>query len=77
MLFDPRVPEHLVALNPSGGLAFTHPREQYFGSGERLSPQGWVVGAGFRADGPIPAGSRTGGPSPPGHTARTSVTSGT
>lgn len=51
VLFDPRVPEHLVALNPSGGLAFTHPREQYFGSGERLSPQGWVVGAGFRADG--------------------------
>ena len=52
-VFDPLDPNHLLLLNPSGALAVTHPDETVFGSGERLSPQGWVVGAGFRQDGKV------------------------
>ncbi|HYH66255.1 MAG TPA: AAA family ATPase, partial [Urbifossiella sp.] len=52
-VFDPHDPDHLLLLNPSGALSVTHPDETVFGSGEQLSPQGWVVGAGFRQDGKV------------------------
>ncbi len=51
--FDATDPEQLLVINPSGGLAVTHTKDRNFGSGERLSPQGWLVGAGFRPDGKV------------------------
>jgi WD40 repeat protein len=48
--FDPRVADELMICNPSGSLALANCRE-YNPSNEHLSPQGWVVGAGFRPDG--------------------------
>ncbi len=51
--FDPENQDHLLAVNPSGGLAITHAADRQFGSGERLSPQGWLAGAGFRENGQV------------------------
>lgn len=51
--FDPLDRDHLLAINPSGGLAITHATDRQFGSGERLSPQGWLAGAGFRENGQV------------------------
>jgi WD40 repeat protein len=50
IVFDPKVSDQLIICNPSGSLALLNSHE-FNRNNEHLSPQGWVVGTGFRPDG--------------------------
>ncbi|QDU23284.1 nSTAND1 domain-containing NTPase [Urbifossiella limnaea] len=52
-VFDKADAEQVLLVNPSGGLAVTHSKDRHFGAEERLSPQGWLAGYGFRPDGKV------------------------
>jgi len=53
-VFDPRVADEFMVCNPSGSLGLFHCRENNPANrSEHLSPQGWVVGVGYRPDGLI------------------------
>lgn len=52
VVFDSQFPNQVLLCNPSGSMGIIDARE-YNRSDERLSPQGWVAGAGFRPDGRI------------------------
>jgi WD40 repeat protein len=51
--FDPKDTTEYIACNPSGGLQILRRDEEIRLSGERLSPQGRVAGAGFRDNGQV------------------------
>jgi WD40 repeat protein len=51
--FDPKATTNYLACNPSGALQIIHSDDAIRVSGERLSPQGWLNGVGFRADGRV------------------------
>jgi WD40 repeat protein len=51
-VFDPRDNDEFMVCNPSGSLGIFNCRENnHPNRSEHLSPQGWVVGAGYRRDG--------------------------
>lgn len=51
--FDPKKASNFIACNPSGALQIFHSDVSVKVSGERLSPQGWLNGVGYRADGRV------------------------
>lgn len=51
--YDPQKPSSYIACNPSGALQILHTDVSVKQSGERLSPQGWLNGVGYRADGRV------------------------
>jgi WD40 repeat protein len=51
--FDPAASADFIATSPSGGIKILRGDDPLLLSGQRLSPQGWLAGAGFRADGRI------------------------
>ena len=50
---DPKHPSNFLACNPSGSLQIMNEGEDLGAMGERLSPQGWLAGVGFRPDGRV------------------------
>ena len=51
--FNPGDNTEFIACNPSGGLQVLHKGQVLRFSAEQLSPQGWLAGASYRADGRI------------------------
>lgn len=51
--FDPTNTKEYIACNPSGSLQVCHRDDALRLAGERLSPQGWLAGTGYRPDGRI------------------------
>src|SRR5262245_50313966 len=51
--FDPKKPSSFLVSNPSGALQILHSDVTWKVSGERLTPQGWLNGVGYRADGRV------------------------
>jgi WD40 repeat protein len=51
--FDPAASDEYIAANPSGSLQILHQDDSRRLSGQRLSPQGWLAGTGFRPDGRV------------------------
>jgi WD40 repeat protein len=58
--FDPKAPTSYIACNPSGALQILHSGVSVKVSGERLSPQGYVSGVGYRPDGRVFTANRDG-----------------
>jgi WD40 repeat protein len=51
--FDQASSDEYVAATPSGSLQILHQDDTRRLSGQRLSPQGWLAGTGFRPDGRV------------------------
>jgi WD40 repeat protein len=51
--FEPAASADFLACTPSGSLQLLHADDPFKLAGERLSPQGWLAGVGFRPDGRI------------------------
>ncbi len=53
LVYDPNRPDSFLVGVASGAIQIHHPEDDVRLGGERLSPQGWLAGAGFRRDGRV------------------------